>query len=546
MSDSLGGILARLEEIAAYDGPWKPLRDEAPLLRARLQELRERETRLDDLLVVALVGGSGVGKSTLLNALAGDQLAATSEFRPCTSVPTVYHPPGAVLGMKDWNRVSGSALENLVIIDTPDSDTVEHAHREKVVEALREADVILICGSPEKYLDEATWSLLRPLQGERTMVCVETKADLSTEDVREHWTARLREQGFEVSGYFRISARRSLDRKLTGHAPHGDEFDFARLEAFLRTELSSERARRIKRSNALGLLTKTQQRLTENVVVRRPELESLQTKIGETDKAIARETCTIIGRRLFAEPHLWNYALGREVALRAKGIVGTLYRILEAARSFPARLAQRFSWGGAASAGRQAAAMLNEDGVFAEDITVATDAIRDVYAQRRSELALDWVRAGFEPSDAEAGFTEFHHAVQQRLGFLLRGPARDRVVSRAKWLTCWPLALLVDAPPVAFVGYAGYRIVSDYFMGVVLTSDYFLHSGAVLAILLAVELLLISLISRMCAWSARRRAASDLRAAILSGNLAFLHERAVLTVASSRVRDLEEVQSASV
>lgn len=546
MSDSLGGILARLEEIAAYDGPWKPLRDEAPLLRARLQELRERETRLDDLLVVALVGGSGVGKSTLLNALAGDQLAATSEFRPCTSVPTVYHPPGAVLGMNDWNRVSGSALEHLVIIDTPDSDTIEHAHREKVVEALRQADVILLCGSPEKYLDEATWSLLRPLQGERTMVCVETKADLSADDVREHWTARLQSQGFETAAYFRVNARRSLDRKLTGRAAHDDEFDFPRLEAFLRTELSSERARRIKRSNAVGLLTKTQRRLMENVAGRGPDLEELQAKIGETDKAIARETCAIIGRRLFAEPHLWNYALGREMAIRAKGIVGTLYRILEAARSFPARLAQRFSWGSGPSAGRQAAAMLNEEGVFAEDLTVATDAIRGVYAQRRSELALDWVRAGFEPSNADAGFAEFQMAVQQRLAFLLRGPARDRVVVRAKWLTCWPLTLLADALPIAFVGYAGYRVVSDYFAGVVLTSDYFLHSGAVLGILLAVELLLLSLVSRMCAWSARRRAASDLRAAILSGNLAFLPERAVLAEALTKVRGLEEAQTASV
>ena len=84
----LGDILDQLERLAAYDGPWRPLRDETDLLEARLAELRQRETRLDDLLVVALVGGSGVGKSTLLNAIAGDQLAPTSEFRPCTNIPT--------------------------------------------------------------------------------------------------------------------------------------------------------------------------------------------------------------------------------------------------------------------------------------------------------------------------------------------------------------------------------------------------------------------------------------------------------------------------
>jgi len=101
----------KLRRLAEYAGPWRPLREEAPRLQARVAELRERETRLDELLVVALVGGSGVGKSTLLNAIAGDQLAQTSEFRPCTATPTVYHPPGARFEAGDWRMVSGSALE---------------------------------------------------------------------------------------------------------------------------------------------------------------------------------------------------------------------------------------------------------------------------------------------------------------------------------------------------------------------------------------------------------------------------------------------------
>ncbi len=541
MSSSLSSILARLDELAVYDGPWRRLRDEAPLLRTRLSELRERETRLDDLLVVALVGGSGVGKSTFLNALAGDQLAATSEYRPCTSVPTVYQPPGAAFGPETWSRIFGSALENLVIVDTPDSDTVVREHRDMVIAALSQSDLIMICGSPEKYLDEATWSLLRPLREERTMVCIETKADLELESVREHWLGRMNKQGFQISEYFRVSARRTLDRKLTGKLASQDEFDFTRLETYLRKELSTEQVRRIKRSNAVGLLSKTLTTLNERVGARVAELETLHETLLECDKKTTKDACTLIGRRIFAEPHLWNFALGREISLRAKGIVGTLYRVLEALRTLPARMSGWLRWIPRESAGRQAAALLTESNLFSQDIDIVTPDVRECYAQYHSELAVQLARAGFVHDDPEAGFTAFSEGVRRRLSDLLRGPARDRVVARARLLTSWPATLLADALPIAFIAYAGYRIVGDYFEGITLTGDYFLHASAVLAILLGVELLVLSTVSRLFAWSARARATRDLRAALLAGAIAFAPERAAVENALEAARQVDKL-----
>ncbi len=541
MSHSLSTILARLDELASYDGPWRPLRDETPLLRARLAELRERESRLDGLLVVALVGGSGVGKSTFLNALAGDQLAATSEYRPCTSVPTVYQPPGAAFGPESWNRIYGSALEHLIILDTPDSDTIVREHRDMVIEALSQADLIMLCGSPDKYLDEATWSLLRPLRDERTMVCVESKADLESESVRDHWMGRLKEQGFTIAGYFRVSARRTLDRKLTGQPPGDNEYDFPQLEQFLRQELSIEQVRRIKRSNAYGLLAKTLGTLLERVGNGVPALESLQETLSECDKKATKETCAIIGRRIFAEPHLWNFALGKEISLRAKGIVGTLYRVLEALRTLPARMSGWLRWTPVSPAGRQAASLLTEQNLLSEDIDIATPDVQDSYEQYHSELAVTFARAGFDHGDAEAGFETFASGVRQRLAALLRGAARDRVVSRSRLLTSWPATFLADALPIAFVAYAGYRIVDDYFLGITLTSDYFLHASAVLAILLAVELLLMSTVARFLAWSARSRATRDLRSVLLAGGIAFAPERAALDEALQKARLVESL-----
>ncbi len=123
--------------------------------RARL-----RRGHLGSTLVFALIGGTGSGKSSLLNALAGEVVASVSEVRPHTSRPLAWVPEDAEpalgqmldrLGIDE--RVGQDRFPFLALLDMTDVDSVEAPHRALVEALLPEVDGVLWVLDPEKYHD---------------------------------------------------------------------------------------------------------------------------------------------------------------------------------------------------------------------------------------------------------------------------------------------------------------------------------------------------------------------------------------------------------
>lgn len=513
-------LVAVLEALAAYEGPWEPLRKEQAVLQSRIEELHARLGRLEGLLVVALVGGSGVGKSTLLNALAGDELAAASAMRPCTTAPTVYHPPGAQLPDLGWETKPAAVLERIVLIDTPDSDTVIRDHRERVAGVLAQCDLVLLCGSAEKYLDEATWSLLRPLAGQRAVVCVETKAAAETSPIRQDWTERLECAGLAPDAYFRVAALRAYERKLTGQAPGSGEIDFAALEDYLRTRLDAQHIVRIKRANVTGLLRTSLESLRGKLTPWRPKLEAAMTTVDTQANALAEALWQELDRRLFSESHLWVHALWREIAPRSKGILGLTLRLLAGLNSLfsaAASLRRCISPGGL---GRAAAETLAGQKNAAKQALAPLAAMHAGAYESAVNLAL--AEAGFAVKPGGPGENDpLAQSLAAPFEDVLGGSTRDDAVRAARRLTAWPAALLLDAAPVAFLVFAAFKIVQEYASGVYMDPSFFVHTLAVFLILISVGYACVAGVVRLAAGRIRQRARLRLRAALAECPRAF-------------------------
>lgn len=136
-----------------------------------VRQVRERAGYLGETLVAALAGGTGSGKSSLVNALAGEEVARSGGLRPTTGKPLGWIPanpePGLVRLLDDLGveeRVGQDLHPWLALLDMPDTDSVIVDHRHTVEALLPRVDLVLWVIDPEKYQDRALHSrYIQPL-----------------------------------------------------------------------------------------------------------------------------------------------------------------------------------------------------------------------------------------------------------------------------------------------------------------------------------------------------------------------------------------------
>jgi hypothetical protein len=224
---------------------------EAPGVDDARQERRKLLSQIDDYLLprlressapilVALVGSTGAGKSTLVNSIVGTHVSMTGIRRPTTNSPVLACHPDDVgwfaenVFLPTVPRVRQEGLarsgkdgllvlaanegmpKGVALLDTPDIDSVVQAHREFAYQFLDASDLWLFMTTATRYADAMVWELLQHARdrGAALGIVLSRVLPAVSTAVVEHFHAMLEANGLGGNQRFVIPETVLIDAKL--------------------------------------------------------------------------------------------------------------------------------------------------------------------------------------------------------------------------------------------------------------------------------------------------------------------------------------------
>ncbi len=322
--DTLLGRARRWAEAAPAWQPAAPCRALIDRLLGRAAGLR---VRLEAPLVVATLGGTGTGKSALVNALVGEEVVPTGKARPTTAQPILVCRPDIapeMLGIDpSFVRVihhNAPALAELVLIDCPDPDTAESeevtadsepTNLARLRAILPHCDAIIVTATQQKYRSARVADELAAAARGARLIFVQTHADADA-DVRDDWR-RILQAGYDPGELFRVDSLAALRDARQGLAPRGD---FGRLAGLLARELTGAAGNRIRRANFLDLADETLAACRKRIDAAMPAVVRLQTALAEHGAKFTAGLTAQMRNELLSGRRAWEQRLLGQVAGR--------------------------------------------------------------------------------------------------------------------------------------------------------------------------------------------------------------------------------------
>ncbi len=222
----------------------------------------------DRPLVVGLFGGTGVGKSSLLNLLAGSDVARTGVVRPTSMEITAYlHndkqlaalPEGFPRDQFAEVHHNNEKFSAVMWVDMPDFDSEETQNRDQVLQWLPHIDLLLYVVTPERYKDEEGWRLLLENGYGHAWLFVMNQWDRAQDIQLDDFTQLLNKAGFDTPRIYR-----TVSVKKSGEAEH-PENEFNQLADFVSLLAERNAVAQLEQRGWLQRLGRSRSRLDDQI-----------------------------------------------------------------------------------------------------------------------------------------------------------------------------------------------------------------------------------------------------------------------------------------
>ena len=320
-------------------GPaWAPARRVKSEWEGVAPRLDNARLELSRVLVVGVVGGTGTGKSTLVNALAGSEVTTAGDVaRPTTINPVVVAARDVDVSWLPLEamqarlvRSDSPAVANIVLVDCPDPDTqaaagsapvdgakpsASNRNRDLLEAVLPACDVLLLVSTAQKY---RSWIVAREVAAfapGRPLLFVQTHAARDP-DIRADWRKELESQGFDVPRIFRIDGVEAAARAAAGLEP---EPGFRELVTAIDGELAGRAARRVRRTGALDLAAWFTRQARADLAASAPPVAALAEGVGAQRIRLEAILARAIGDTLRANRSAWQRLIAEDVVARWHG-----------------------------------------------------------------------------------------------------------------------------------------------------------------------------------------------------------------------------------
>ncbi len=312
MLSRIDRLIDRCESWPGLEHAWEPAHRMHLFLQRVLPRVRTMRERLESPLVVAMFGGTGTGKSSLVNAILGKEIAKPGRTRPTTTRPLILVHPEINLELLqlpmdqcDIVRPSLSMLEDIIIVDCPDPDTSEEADSASNLQRLRQflphCDVLIYTSTQQKYRSAGVQHELSDAAPGCKLVFVQTHADRDV-DIRDDWKKHLGKT-YNIPEMFFIDSPSGLQKQIQNEPTNSE---LARLQNFLLQQLSSGNRSRIRQDNVLDLLYATLSRVRSTLQQYAPSLDILENEMENNSRHIQQQMSEQLQQELLSARQLWE------------------------------------------------------------------------------------------------------------------------------------------------------------------------------------------------------------------------------------------------